>query len=165
MWYTIECHHHFPKEPTAQPLNYAATCFDFLRPFRFLGLDEFTEFIQSKMRLWHTSQSHQMTYIQVSRHSMYHCWFHFMAQRCNLSTNHFRFNRSNKIKYRRNEKFLRFFPRFYCNRLGLGKSPWRLFPSQLISKKCVAAWCSCDYIRNVLDLWMESQIIIMSKQR
>lgn len=147
MWYTIECHQHFPREPTAQPLNYAATCFDFLRPFRFLGLDEFTEFIQSKMRLWHTSQSHQMTYIQVSRHSMYHCWFHFMAQRWNLSTNHFRFNRSNKIKYKRNEKFLRFSLVFIATVWGWAKVPGLCF---------LLSWS----VRNV---WLHGVVVITSE--
>lgn len=103
---------------------------------------------------------------------MNNCSFPFIAQRCNLSTNHFRFNRSNKIKRRRNDN------NNNNNKFGLPfllrpiwKSPLRrlflsfIFFSVLFSiNKKLFVVCSCDYIQNVLEFYIETKVIIIAKQ-
>lgn len=76
----------------------AATCLDFLRMLFVVPILPRIETVE--MRLWHTSQNRIKYSVRISTHSMNNCSFPFIAQRCNLSTNHFRFNRSNKIKCR-----------------------------------------------------------------
>lgn len=87
--------------------------------------------------------------------------FHFMAQRCNLSTNHFRFNRSNKIKYRRKRNI------FLCSAFPFlcSTKPCRLFHSLTHGEAKGAAVVVITF-QNGLDLRMESsKIIVMGKQR